>query len=192
MSGFAVAELPARLGLAEVPALRTVVDRDFYLIAPRTANVKVRDRTSTLKVKTLLDAEADGFELWRTEAETPLPAPPEAWAQALGYAGTEADPDTEPDLGLLASTTTAQESASALARRLAAGSVIEVIKRRRAFDIGTARLETAEVSIGDWVRRSVSFESADLKAVRRLRERFDTSGLGPPTNYVDMLPYTPQ
>jgi len=187
LAGYAVDELAERLGLpAPPPSRATILDRDFYLVAARTSNVKVRDRLATLKVKTLLVAEPDGFELWRTDAETALPAPLAAWARAFRLAGGDAVAARTGDLEALAAETTAAAAAVSIERR-APGSIIEVVKRRNTLDVDGARLETAEVLIGDRGSRSLSFESADLAAARLLKARIDTSGLGEPANYVDIL-----
>jgi hypothetical protein len=166
------------LGGAEGP----FADEDVYIVGRNhDANVKLRQRTRTLKVKVCIERTGDGLELWVTTADWPLPPSRDAWEDALGRLGL--DPD-----------------ARCLARLLAAGGSIEDVcrseheltcvstsKRRLFFAEEGARVELADVVARDRRFTSVSFESFELARARELREAVGLADVGEPESYVSMV-----
>ena len=70
------------------PALSVVYEHDVYMLTGSDRiNLKVRHRENSLKLKRMLERTDDGFERWRTEFDTPLPAGPEHFRDVLDLIG---------------------------------------------------------------------------------------------------------
>jgi hypothetical protein len=174
--------LPPRLGSERLeaalgPAVGPVLDTDVYLLHDDLrSNVKVRRRTSTLKVKLLVDRTPDDFELWRTELESALPAPAAAARLVAELAGP-----TAPDA-------LAGADVDELVELLCGGGegvrCITVTKHRRFYFREAARLELAEVVVAGRRLYSVAVESPDLAQSRALHAELAGADLGPPDNYL--------
>jgi hypothetical protein len=167
---------PERLEAALGPPAGPVLDTDVYLLHDDLrSNVKVRRRTSTLKVKLLVDRTPDDFELWRTEVESALPAPAAARvvAELAGHAARDALGGADLD-----------ELVELLCGGREGVRCVTVTKRRRFYFTEAARLELAEVVVAGRRLHSVAVESPDLAQARALHAELAGADLGPPDNYL--------
>jgi hypothetical protein len=174
---------PARLSperLAELfgPPVGPIVDDDVYLLWPAgRSNVKVRRRTGTVKLKALVERLGDGFELWRTEVDSTLPAP--RWAAELLAAEV-------PGGDAAAATSDVDEL---LVRLCDGGGVrcVTVTKSRAFFDEGDARIEMASVRLGRDPVVSLAVESPDLAKARSAQAMLRADDLGATESYWERL-----
>lgn len=150
------------------------------LVPGVNANVKIRSGTATVKIKELVEHEDDGFELWRTSIDAPLPASRETWDAIARVLSVRIDtahvaPASEPG-----------EALDALRGSASAVRDVEVMKERTSFAADAAQVEVADVTVGGTRLQSIAFESTDLAAARSLRSRLGGRELGSPENYVDL------
>jgi hypothetical protein len=140
----------------------------------------VRRRSGTLKAKALLDRADDGFELWETRINGPIPASVDVWRDALALLGAEGEATT------LAASPTADHVCALLGQGATGLTGVELVKDRVFYRLGPAQLEVTEVSAGGQVLQSVAFESPDLGAARDIRRLVAADALGRPENYVSL------
>lgn len=163
-----------------------LVERDAYVLGPDIrVNVKVRFRTGSIKVKQLVDSAEDGFELWRTETDACLPAPPEIWEEVASRLAVELDVHGIGTLG------DPGEVVGALCGPAGKVRCVEVAKERSSFRVPPGRVELAEVMVAGTVFQSIAFESRTLSCARSLRSRLWGPELGAPENYVSFCSRSP-
>lgn len=157
-------------------------DDDIYIISDDAAiNIKLRRRPSTIKIKVRLECLDDGFEHWRTELDSSLPASIETWNEILALLHIRADIKTflacsDPDcvIGALRGAT----------KKLV---YVEALKQRSFYWASSeAKIEVAQVTIGALTLGSVVFESKVLAQARALRDQF-VGEFDKPENYVSLI-----
>ena len=129
----------------------------------------------------MLEREDDGFELWRTQLESVLPAPVRIWRQVLTWLDVDADP------ALLAGCSTPDEALAAMRGAAANLACVETSKRRTFYQASpAARIEVGRITIGAAALSTVVFESRELAEARALRGQF-AGELAGPENYVGLI-----
>ena len=164
------------------PALRVVYEHDVYMLTRSDRiNVKVRHRENVLKLKTLVERTDDGFERWRTEFDTPLPAGPERFGEVLDLIGKAGSPER---LGAAAA---AREVVEVLEAICDPSQLVAVHKSRHLFQRGTCCVDEVRFRTGGETYRSVGVESSSLDDVRSLVHDLGQHRLGSPRNYTEFL-----
>lgn len=158
-----------------------VQEPDAYLIAPSPDfNVKLRDRTNTVKVKVRVERAARGLERWRTTIDDRLPMDAAAWHGVLATFGLDAS-----DIRLSAVTST--EQALRLLQVSSRVPTVRLDKTRWLFRDGDSRIDVVCFTMLGRRFGSLGIESADPISVRRTCERLRVGGLGGPRNYTELF-----
>jgi hypothetical protein len=164
------------------PEFRVVYEHDVYMLTRSDRiNVKVRHRENLLKLKTLVERTDDGFELWRTEFDAPLPAGPERFGEVLDLLGTDGSPER---LGAAAG---AGEVVEVLEEICDPSQLVAVHKSRHLFQRGTCCVDEVRFRTGGHTYRSLGVEGSRLDDVRSLVQDLGQHRLGSPRNYTEFL-----
>jgi hypothetical protein len=157
-------------------------DDDVYLVADDAKkNIKLRRRTSRIKLKRMIDCEDDGFELWRTELDCPLPAPAQAWTKLLSWLRVKSDART------FLACSTPEEAIEAMRGAVASFVCVMAFKHRLFYAASPiTRIEAGQVEISGTRLSTVVFESTSLNEARALRDQFACE-LETPDNYVGLI-----
>jgi len=162
-------------------------EHDIYCFGKDSdANIKIRLRTNTLKLKIRKVTDNDGFELWETVFKHPLPAPPDKWEIIALSLGVET---------LQLSTLQELTYASAVIREITKHhpeiETVEVYKTRRFYRRGLAQLEVAKGHYNNLEFYSVQYESENLVDAQMLRKSFPPHDMGTPCSYTEFLHKSP-
>lgn len=157
-------------------------ETDDYLLARTSAfNIKLRHRSNSLKMKSLVATEPDELELWQTDFDDKLPASAEIWHETLQALECDVPADA------FVNTRTVPEAEGALQSCLDAGQIVRVDKVRWLYADRSARVEVARFAIGPKEFGTVCAESVDPGRVRDLIKDLDVRGLGKACNYITIL-----
>ena len=129
---------------------------ETYLLGNDAVNVKIR--FDLLDVKTLIDVDENGLELWAPELKTEFPIPTEDVTTVHDIWGRPA-PKLERD------SYTRQQFVDELIAPDPELDIAEVRKRRVRYSVDGCMSEMTEVSVGDRSTRSLAVESEDQEAL---------------------------
>ena len=164
------------------PALRVLEERDVYLLAGSDhINLKIRHRGNAVKLKTLKEWSADGFEQWRTDFDAPLPAGGERFCEVLQLMGRAGPADR---LGAAAS---ADEVVQLLSAICDPRQMVTVYKTRELFQQRACQLDVVRFRIETGQYCSFGIESGSLDDLRAVLRDLALDRLGIPRNYVQFL-----
>ena len=165
-------------------------DDDIYLFSERsqaniksgeeTANIKLRRSRKTVKLKSLIKRyEGDRrFELWETEFEFPLTDCNTVWARIAVAFNLDS-------LDLLLSKSNPEEVLRIIRTNYPRIRILEVSKTRWLYASGDARLEVAEIQLGQQKLYSVQFEALELFDPQEIHEQLAAHDLTLHQNYVE-------
>jgi len=156
-----------------------MIDNDTYILGEDAhLNIKIRSRTRTLKVKELADQTDDGFELWRTRSDMPLPAASDTWEDVASRLSIELD------TSFLATLSHPRNIVEALCGAMQGVRCLHVRKNRTSFVAPRAELEVVKIVVAGRAFQSIAFESRLLSCARSLRTHMEATTHGTPENYV--------
>jgi hypothetical protein len=158
-------------------------EHDIYFFSDNAeANIKLRLRSNTLKLKVLMTSNHDGFELWKTEFKQPLPASRKDWDIIDSYLsfGDEV-------IEKLYKLGECELIVEAIMKYCPHIKVIDVRKIRRFYQHGLAQLEVASGEFNNTPFCSVQFESENLSEAQSLAEKYPVKGMGDHCSYTTFL-----
>jgi len=166
----------------DLSASTEIEDQDVYLLTGSSRiNLKLRRRSSALKLKQLGGRSSEGFERWRTEFDVPLPVGRAISARALAL--LRADELVES----LAVAETAAEALEIISTVLPSGRIVEARKWRRIYQRGSCLVDDVRFQVEGSPFRSIGIESASAQSLRALVGELGTEQLGNPRNYMQFL-----
>ena len=159
-----------------------IEDQDVYLLTGSSRiNLKLRRRSNALKLKRLCGRSSEGFELWRTEFDVPLPVGRAISVRTLGLLRAGGLIDT---LSVAATTDEALEIVSTV---FPSDRIVEARKWRRIHQGRSCLVDDVRFQVSGSAFWSIGVESASAPALRTLVSELAADRLGEPRNYMQFL-----
>jgi len=159
-----------------------IEDQDIYLLTGSSRiNLKLRRRSSALKLKRLDGRSVESFERWRTEFDVALPVGRAISVRALSLLRACGSVDA------LSVAPTTAEAVDIISTVLAPERIVETHKWRRIYRHGSCLVDDARFEVEGSAFRSIGVESANLRSLRTLVSELAAERLGSPCNYMQFL-----
>ena len=158
----------------------------YFITEDPTFNIKLRkpnDRKPSVKLR-ILRNKCKEFELWHTEIDKNLPAPPEVWNKVLAKLKIKSD-----IIEVLSKCTKPSQVKQVLFTAQPSLLSIEIFKDRTRYIGSEGEVEVVTITIDKSSTFSISFESKSVypNQVLKIHTKLKAEELGDPKSYTEYL-----